>query len=120
MFHSRILNNKINKLHEGALRLVYKNDDVNFQELLDLDNSVTIHQKNLQRLAIEMYKVKNYIAPIHMQNLCDERNISTSLRNQTTWIVPKTRTVHYGTETVRYRGPQIWESLPIPLKEVTH
>ena len=118
MFHSRILNNKINKLHERALRLVYKNDDLNFQELLDLDNSVTIHQKNLQRLAIEMYKVKNNIAPIHMQKLFDERNISTSLRKQTTWIVPKTRTVHYGTETVRYRGPQIWESLLIPLKEV--
>ena len=61
-----------------------------------------------------MYKVKNNIAPIHMQNLFNERNISTSLRKQTTWIVPKTRTVHYGTETV----PQIWESLPIPLKEV--
>ena len=48
MFHSRILNNKINKVHERALRLVYKNDDLNFQELLDLDNSVTIHQNNLQ------------------------------------------------------------------------
>ena len=49
MFHSRMLDNKINKLHERALRLVYKNDDLNFQELLDLDNSVTIHQKNLRR-----------------------------------------------------------------------
>ena len=95
MFHSRILNNKINKLHERALRLVYKNDDLNFQELLDLDNSVNIPHKNLQRLAIERYKVKNNIAPIHMQNLFNERNISTSLRKQTTW-----------------RGPQIWESLP--------
>ena len=116
MFHSRSLNNKINKLHERALRLVYKNDNLNFQELLDLDNSVTVHQKNLQRLAIEMYKVKNNIAPIHMQNLFDERIISTNLRKQTTWIVPKTRTVNYGTETVRYRGPQIWESLPNTLK----
>ena len=35
MFHSRILNKKINKLHERALRIVYKNDDLNFQELLD-------------------------------------------------------------------------------------
>ena len=38
MFHSRILNNKINKLHERALRLVYKNENLTFQDLLELDN----------------------------------------------------------------------------------
>ena len=45
MFHSRIMNNKINKLHERALRVVYNNNNLTFQELLDLDNAVTIHQK---------------------------------------------------------------------------
>ena len=59
MFHNRTLNNKINKLHERALRLVYKNENLSFIELLDMDNSVTIHQTNPQTLAIEMYKVKN-------------------------------------------------------------
>ena len=54
MFCSRILNDKINKLHERALRLVYKNENLTFDELLDLDNSVTVHQKILQKLAIEM------------------------------------------------------------------
>ena len=45
MFHSRNLNNKINRIHERALRLVYQNN-LSFSELLDLDNSVTVHQKN--------------------------------------------------------------------------
>ena len=54
MFHNRTLNNKINKLHERALRIVYKNDSLTFQELLDKDDSITIHQRNLQRLATEM------------------------------------------------------------------
>ena len=56
MFHSRNLNNKINRIHERALRLVYQNN-LSFAELLDLDNSVTVHQKNLQVLATEIYKV---------------------------------------------------------------
>ena len=43
MFHSRTLNNKINKLHERALRIVYRNDDLTFQELLDKDGAITIH-----------------------------------------------------------------------------
>ena len=46
MFHSRSLNNKINRIHERALKLVYQNN-LSFSELLDLDNSVTVHQKNL-------------------------------------------------------------------------
>ena len=57
MFHSRNLNNKINRIHERALRLVYQNN-LGFSELLDLHNSVTVHQKNLQVLVTEIYKVK--------------------------------------------------------------
>ena len=59
MFHNRKLNNKINRLHERALRIVYKNENLTFQEILDKDHSVTIHHRNLQRLATEMYKIKN-------------------------------------------------------------
>ena len=72
MFHNRTLNNKINKLHERALRLVYKNDNCIFQELLEMDNAVTIHDRNLQRLATEMFKVKNEISPLPIQELFEE------------------------------------------------
>ena len=33
MCHSRTLNNKINRLHERALRAVHKNNNLTFQEL---------------------------------------------------------------------------------------
>ena len=63
MNQSKSINKKINNLHEGALRLIYCNHTSNLQELLQRDNSVTIHQKNIQALAIIMYKVVNNIAP---------------------------------------------------------
>ena len=69
MFHSRTLNNKINRLHERALRIVYRNDALTFKELLELDNSVTIHERNLQRLATEMFKVKKQLCPEPIQKL---------------------------------------------------
>ena len=59
MFHSRKLNNKINILQERALRLVYNDFNSSFQQLLDNDNSFTIHHENIQSLIIEMYKVVN-------------------------------------------------------------
>ena len=54
---------KINNLHERALMLIYCDHSSNFQKLLQRDNSVTIHQKNIQALAIMMYKIVKNIAP---------------------------------------------------------
>ena len=108
MFHNRTLNNKINKLHERALRIAYKDDNSSFQELLDKDNSVTIHHKNLQRLAVEMYKVKNHLSPLPMQALFTEKINQYDLRNKRSWVSDNIRTVNYGTETIRNMGPKTW------------
>ena len=63
MFHSRTLNNTINRLHENALRIVYKYPLLTFQQLLAKDNSFTIHERNLQKLATEIFKVKKIFSP---------------------------------------------------------
>ena len=72
MFNNRTLNNKINKFCRRALRLVYKNDDCPFQELLEMDNYATIHERNLKTLATEMFKVINKISPVPNQGLLEE------------------------------------------------
>ena len=43
MFHTKELNNRINSLHEKALRLIYQNRNLPFDKLLKLDKSVSIH-----------------------------------------------------------------------------
>ena len=80
MFHSRNLNNKINWIHERALRLVYHNN-LSFSQFLNLDNSITVHQKYLQILGTEIYKVKNRIAPEIMKRYFELQNPSYNLRS---------------------------------------
>ena len=63
MFHNRTLNNKINRIHEQALRIVYSDKTSNFTGLLQKDNAVTVHQRNLQVLATEIYIVNRSLAP---------------------------------------------------------
>ena len=41
MFHSRILNSKINRLHERCMRLIYGNKATSFGELLQQDKTVS-------------------------------------------------------------------------------
>ena len=62
MFNSRGVSNKINHLHERSLRIVYKYNNSSFEDLLKKDRSFTIHQRNIQLLAIELFKVKGNLS----------------------------------------------------------
>ena len=57
MFYSRSANNKINKFHERAIRIVYDNYNSKFEELLTKDSSFTTHHQNTETLEIEMFKI---------------------------------------------------------------
>ena len=59
---NRTLNNKTNKLHGRASRLVYDDRHLTFEELLNIDKSVAIHHTHLQVLATELYKVHRGLA----------------------------------------------------------
>ena len=77
MFHSRQLNQKINKIQERALRITYKDTESTFSELLQKDSAVTIHTNNLQILMTEMYKTRNGLNPSFMQEIfCDNTTYS--------------------------------------------
>ena len=69
MFHDRGLNAKVNKIQERALRIVYKNSHADYESLLKLDNAVSIHQRNLQYLMIEIYKTKRSPNPSFMSEI---------------------------------------------------
>ena len=108
MCHSRELNVRINKLHERALRLVYKEKNLTFEQLLEKDNAFTIHERNLQKLAIEMYKVKNDLCPKTMKDLF----VLKSAGNDD-FALPKANTVNRGLETISYRGPKTWKLISL-------
>ena len=110
MFHCRTTNNKMNKLHERALRLIYKDKSLTFEQLLEKDQSFTIHERNIQKLAIEMYKVKNKMTPVPFQKIF-------TINKKGDFCIPKINTVNRGEETVRYRGPKIWEIVPEEIKK---
>ena len=64
MLQSRTINNRINKIHERALRLTFKDNHSSFKGLFEKDHSVTVHHKKLQVLLTEIFKVKNELAQL--------------------------------------------------------
>ena len=67
MFHSRILNNKITRLYERALRVALLDYKSPFNDLLQKDNSFTIHQKNFQTLNKTKVFLINRETAIHFE-----------------------------------------------------
>ena len=67
--HFRTLNNKINRIHERSLRVVYNRKKATFKELLDKDKAVSMHTRNLQILVTEMVKVKIGESPSMMHEI---------------------------------------------------
>ena len=66
MGHSHTNNNKIKRLHERCLRIVYNDKQPSSNKLLKKDGSVSIHTRNIQILAPEMYKlvkIRNFPDP---------------------------------------------------------
>ena len=71
-------------MNKTALSLVYNDFSSSFSELLEKDKSVTIHHRNLQALAFEIFKVKNNMAPEILTEIFPQKESNYSVRNSTT------------------------------------
>ena len=107
MFHDRYLNAKVYKIHERALRIVYKDSQADDDALLELSNAVSVHQRNLQYLMAEIYKAKNSLNPSFMRALFKPGDLKYIFRNKSTHEIPKVRTTSYGIETVHFIGQKL-------------
>ena len=116
MFHSRGINNKINRINERASRITYNNKLSSFQDLLDRENSVTIHHRNIRTLAIETFKVLHWLSPPLLNEVFVERNWNYNLRGNNFLNRRRVNSVRYGTESVSFLGPKIWDILPKDIK----
>ena len=119
MFHSRITKNKINRLHERCMRLIYGDKTSSFEELLEQDKSVSIHTRNLQMLVTEMFKVYRSMSPPIFSELFRGRDICYNLQSNSNFAVPHVKSVFHGSESISYLGPKIWDIVPFELKELT-
>ena len=117
MYHGRTLNNKINMIHERALRIVYNDYKSNFKELLERDHSFTIHEINIQYLSIEAYKVKNGLSPVIINDVFQfGKNSAYELRSGNHLQRTNIQTVHFGSESIKTLGAKIWDLIPAEIK----
>ena len=119
MFHNRDLEYKINTLHERALRIVYNDDNLSFSELLRLDNSFTIHHRNIQNLVIEVYKCIHGLSPSFMNDIfVNSAYDGPDLRTEKQFYQPNIKRTYKGEESLKFFAPKIWKLVPDDYKSI--
>ena len=118
MFCSCKMNNKMNHIHERALRLVYQDYTTSFDDLLKKDNSLRFHHRNIHQVAIEMFKVKHDLSPPFMKEIFTYISNDKGTRTGDTFARPNVDTVYKGEQSLRHFGPIVWNTmLPKRLKD---
>ena len=68
-------------------------------------------------LATELYKVRHGLAPELINDIFEKRNVTYNFRKNSTFETRNIKSVYYGSETISFIGPKIWELLPSNIKD---
>ena len=92
--------------------MIYNDYRLPFGRILEDNKQKSIHQKNIESLAIQIYKFQAGLTPPIMSDLFVTKDNNYNLRNFQELKSLHKRTVDLGTETISYRGPQKWNLIP--------
>ena len=111
MLSPRTSNNMRDKLHERSLRIIMNDYSRDFTELSEINN-ICNHHRNIQKMLIEVLKMKNQLAPSIMKLILNKIFNTHNLRNLQEVVTERKGTVWYGLETLSYWHAQLWSLLP--------
>ena len=111
MFCGKTTNDKVNSVHKHALRVLLNDYTSSSEELLHRNEEVTIHDKKLQKLMLEVYRCMTSGNPSFLWEFFNKKVLSYSLRINNLIQLPNTRTKKCGNELLSFRGSIIWNQL---------
>ena len=100
MLRSRQNDNKIKHLHERCLRLIHNDKLSSYKELLEKDGSVSIHHKNIQSLAIEMFQIKHGQSPESVSDIFTQTTQHYNIRQNRDFRIRSVKLVYHGSESI--------------------
>ena len=106
------MNTKINRIHERALRIVYDDNVSTFEDLL-------VNSGSIQNIAIEVYKALHNLSSVLMSDLFSFKNTMYNIRGGGKLKMSNIKTTNYGSETISYLGPKVWDLVPNEIKSIS-
>ena len=104
MFADKTLINKICKTYDRTLQVIYNDYQKSYDELLDINKDFNTHQKLLRILDLEVFKSTTHANPELMWSYFNENTIPYNLRNGNRLLLPHTKSVKLGINSMIFRG----------------
>ena len=115
MFCKKKQYKKLQKIHHKALKVVFGNEE-SYEELLEMNNEVSIHQKHLRALICEVFKSLNNTNPEFMWSYFIFKNVTYNFRSGPLLKLPNAKSTYYGINSVLFRACLLWNGLPQSIK----
>jgi hypothetical protein len=117
MFAGKTNMEKLEKTNKRALRFVVNDNEAEYDQICRDENELSIYKRCIKAAAIQMYKIKNQLAPAYIQNLFTRKESVYDIRDNDLFNIPRFKTVNYGKKSFRYYGAKLWSNIPTNLKE---
>ena len=107
-FCGKVNNNKLEKIQERALRIINKDYDSSYDELIKCSNTSTLLVSRLRIMLCEVFKCLKGLNPLSINELFEIKEMGYALRNCTRLYQPKKLKTTYGLRSVSYVGAKLW------------
>ena len=118
-FCSESNSKKLEKIQERALRFVYDDFKLTYEELNNA-NIPFLHIKRIRTMAVETFRILNDMSPPVLSDLVRIRDCSSyNFRYQNVLQVPQVCTTKYGKKSFRFAAAVLWNSFPDNFRQVS-
>ena len=107
-FCGKVNNNKIEKIQERALRLIYKDYDSSYVDLLSAADIPTMLTRRLRGFLLEVFKSTRNLNSECLNDMFMVKHVNYSFRNKRIIVQPKRRNTTYGLRSISYLGAKLW------------
>ena len=111
MFSNKCSIDQILKIDKRTLQIVYGVYDESYENLLNRSGNISIHQKHLRYLAIEVYKSLTKLNRGFMWNFFERNHTPYNLRRGDLLLLPPAKYIRYGVNSLAFRGSLLWNNL---------
>ena len=117
-FCGKVNNNKIEKIQERALRLIYKDYDSSYVDLLSAADIPTMLTRRLRGFLLEVFKSTRSLNSECLNDMFRVKHVNYSFRNKRIIVQPKRRNTTYGLRSISYLGAKLWNDNVSSFNEV--